>query len=88
MAEKEHWILQFVKWIGKFLSPFQSTIRIQMFLTMFFMFKIIDKMADKGEYDYMVVMLLIVASFVPKLIEKFAPGWFAKLKPHGTDSKT
>jgi len=78
--KKDNWFISFVKWIGSFIEPFRSTIRIQMFITMFFMFEVIRTMAVAGDYDYMVIVLLIVASFVPKLLEKFAPAWLNKLK--------
>ena len=49
----------------------QSSIRIQMFLTMFFAFYITDYMVRGGEgVDIVLLLILYIAAFVPKMLSK------------------
>ena len=50
-----------------------SSIRVQMFCTMFFAFLYMGYQTwQAGNFDFMNGVLLLAASFTPKLIQKFA----------------
>ena len=50
-----------------------SSIRVQMFCTMFFAFLYMGYQTyESGNFDFMNGVLLLAASFTPKLIQKFA----------------
>jgi hypothetical protein len=50
----------------------KSAIRLQMFMTMIFTFFVIGYQVYTKEVDYLLCLTLLVASFVPKLLQKFA----------------
>ena len=60
-------------WLMGFLEPYKSSIRLQMMVTMFFTFYIIDTQVRTNTVDMSLILILLVASFAPKLIEKFTP---------------
>lgn len=62
----------FWSWIKEFFEPYKSSIRVQMMITMFFTFYIIYWQVTHDKIDMSLIALLLVASFAPKLIEKFA----------------
>ncbi len=50
----------------------QSSIRVQMILSMFFTFYIIDWMVQNDKIDITVIVLLLLASFTPKVLSKIS----------------
>jgi hypothetical protein len=63
----------FWNWVAQFFTPYKSTIRVQMMLTMFFSFSVIYLMVESNTIDHTVIIMLLTASFAPKLIENFTP---------------
>lgn len=50
----------------------KSSIRLQMFITMFYSFAVIGYQVYTGTADIALASLLLGASFVPKVVQKFA----------------
>jgi len=50
----------------------KSSIRLQMFISMWFAFLVIGYQVYRGEVDIVLSILLLSAAFAPKLIQKFA----------------
>lgn len=50
----------------------KSSIRLQMFLTLMFAFAVIGYQVWQAKVDFELAMLLLVAAFTPKVVQKFA----------------
>jgi len=50
----------------------KSSIRLQMFITMFYAFAVIGYQAYEGSVDIVLASLLLGAAFTPKVVSKFA----------------